>query len=128
MRLINAEALKEIIKERRTNIEKGHGIEVGFAIGMLLACEAIIDKQPTIKAKPIVRAHWNNDGRCTNCGGHAPFFPWTDEWYDTKLCPHCGAQMDELVSDTNKLNSSEKPNSCDHIAEGGKKENDEKEG
>lgn len=52
MRLIDAEALKEIIKERRTNIEKDHGIEVGFAIGMLIACETIIDKQPTIEAKP----------------------------------------------------------------------------
>ena len=28
-----------------------------------------------------------------------------------KYCPYCGAQMDELVGNTDKLNSSEKPNS-----------------
>ena len=107
MRLIDAEALKEIIKERRTNIEKDHGIEVGFAIGMLIACETIIDKQPTIEAKPVVHAHWVTDFDfdpeeeqelyfyfCSNCKDSL-----FGDKEDFKYCPYCGAQMDEEVSE-----------------------------
>ena len=53
-----------------------------------------LEALPTIEAKPVVHAHWNDDGRCTNCGGHAPFFAYADDWFETKYCPHCGAQMD----------------------------------
>lgn len=102
MRLIDAGALKEIIKERRTNIEKNHGVEVGFAIGMLLACEAIIDEQPTIEAKPVVHAHWDKDRCCTHCGRtymDIAIAVWEDfsenEADIPSCCPYCGAQMDE---------------------------------
>ena len=100
MRPIDADALKEIIKERRTNIEKKHGIEVGFAIGMLIACETIIDKQPAIEAKPVVRAHWKLDSPidslyCSNCGKEALRDYFEDE-VRSNYCPHCGAQMDKV--------------------------------
>ena len=119
MRLIDAEALKEIIKERRTNIEKNHGIEVRFAIGMLIACETIIDKQPTIEAKPVVHAHWENEHYnryghlchcCSNCGFSASH-------KDKNWCANCGAQMDELFPQALENGN--------HIAEAGKKESDQ---
>lgn len=52
---------------------------------------------PTIEAKPVVHAHWNDDGRCTNCGEHAPWIYLCEDWYESKYCHGCGAQMDEVV-------------------------------
>lgn len=86
MRLIDAEALRDALYEADAITMRG---------------VAIINQFPTIEAKPIVHAHWNADGRCTNCGGHAPFFAYADDWFETKYCPHCGAQMDEVASDNN---------------------------
>ena len=85
---------------------------------------AYIADAPTIEAKPIVHAHWERDAFgvwCSRCEKSALWNCYEmDE--ESEFCPHCGAQMDELVSKTDELNSSEKPNSCDHIAEAGKKE------
>lgn len=57
----------------------------------------IVEEMPTIEAKPVVHAHWNEDGRCTNCGEHAPFLLYADTWYESEYCHGCGAQMDEGV-------------------------------
>ena len=55
--------------------------------------------KPTIEAKPVVHAHWEeqNDGThfCSRCGNDATYT------YEGKelvgfLCPFCGAQMDSL--------------------------------
>jgi hypothetical protein len=60
-----------------------------------------VDCAPTIEAKPIVHAHWeieyDDDDNikkcyCSNCGvGCEPM----------NYCGFCGAQMDEVASDTN---------------------------
>ena len=58
----------------------------------------VIDKQPTIEAKPIFHAHWESN-QCSNCKGFALSFD--NEPYRkvilSNFCPHCGAQMDEVV-------------------------------
>lgn len=54
---------------------------------------------PTIEAKPVVHAHWKDIGLetkhrfCTKCGGCVT---QRESWV-YKYCPHCGAQMDEVV-------------------------------
>ena len=82
MRLIDAEALLE-----EANTEGAYGYVNATQIA----------NAPTIEAKPIVHAHWNDDGRCTNCGEHAPFLLWADTWHESEYCHGCGAQMDEEV-------------------------------
>ena len=65
----------------------------------------MIEDMPTVEAKPVVHAHWeeywdynydNYSYCCSNCGKDALTKEGT--MYDqvlTKLCPYCGAQMDE---------------------------------
>ena len=60
---------------------------------------ALLENAPTIDAKPVVHAHWNDDGRCTNCGEHAPWIPFCDDWFESAYCNGCGAQMDEGVKE-----------------------------
>lgn len=62
-------------------------------------------KIPTIEAKPIVHAHWEeqNDGThfCSRCGNDATY-TYEGKEFVGFLCPYCGAQMDEkFVTDTN---------------------------
>ena len=120
MRLIDKEALKRDFAFMVAGREaKSSGGFISNIFGMIEECFLdLLEEQPTIEAKPIVHAHWNADGRCTNCGGHAPFFAYADDWFETKYCPHCGAQMDEFAGDINVGNKT------DHIAGDGKKEND----
>ena len=113
MRLIDAEALLEECFGSVWFGARGNGKTViamakGIAKGIL---EIEIQKAPTVEAKPIIHAHWEeqNDGThfCSRCGNDATYT------YEGKelvgfLCPFCGAQMDELVSNTDELNSSVK--------------------
>lgn len=103
MRHIDAEAFIENIRKFLPTIHQSYLAEVVMRI-----VKEVIDKQPTIEAKPVVHAHWikGNDGKyyCHNCGypveGNITEYA---EW-----CPVCGAKMDELVSNTDELNSSVK--------------------
>lgn len=42
----------------------------------------------------VVHARWDKDGRCTNCGGHAPFYFRNSLYYESPYCFECGAKMD----------------------------------
>lgn len=59
----------------------------------------LLDRAPTIEAKPVVHAHWEDIGLetkhkfCTKCGGCVT---QRESWV-YKYCPCCGAQMDEVV-------------------------------
>lgn len=33
------------------------------------------------------------DGKCDQCGAHAPFWSMASTYYESKFCPHCGAKM-----------------------------------
>lgn len=105
MRLIDAEALLNFMEHK----DKSEDWQMEEIVDW-------VEQQPTIEAKLIAHAHWEEGvpfHQCSNCNGFALSFD--NEPYRkvilSNFCPHCGAQMDERVSDTNKLNSSEKPNS-----------------
>ena len=111
MRLIDAEALK--IKTQKI---KAEALEHGFApesvCGDILL--NFLDNAPTIEAKPIIYAHWKEwwppqefilTGEeklyiCSNCDAKY------SDVENQRFCPWCGAQMDELVSNTDKFYSS----------------------
>ena len=94
MRLIDAEDI--LVGWQRTGIEEyDEGKEAGIDLVL-----AIIDHLPTIKAKPVVHAHWENEHLnryghlchcCSNCGFSASH-------KDKNWCANCGAQMDESIS------------------------------
>ena len=43
---------------------------------------------------PVRHARWGENGRCSNCGGHAPFWCMASTYYKSPWCQECGAKMD----------------------------------
>ena len=100
MRLIDAEALWCRLMQEAIEEQENDNAKIVEGIDKAIHC---IDVAPTIEAKPVVHAHWEevqcskNSAKwlhrvsCSNCHneGH--------KRYD--YCPHCGAQMDEEVSE-----------------------------
>ena len=43
---------------------------------------------------PVRHARWDENGRCSNCGGHAPFWCMASTYYKSPWCQECGAIMD----------------------------------
>ena len=90
MRLIDAEALEEEIVKTMRYVPKDAVLDV--------AC--MVNRAPTIEAKPVVHAHWEcaqwYEHQCSNCGDFALL---NDKNIDCKsnYCPHCGAVMDEVI-------------------------------
>ena len=102
MRLIDAEAFYEAVeKEKRMLLKNGKTPNSSILVGGLQMVLEWINEQPTIEAKPVVHTHWeieyDEDDNikkcyCSNCGvGCEPM----------NYCGFCGAQMDEVASDTN---------------------------
>lgn len=81
-----------------------------FDAGYVRGCETIImtvKNAPTVDAKPVVHAHWN----IVVDKGDPESFPEDLEYpqcsnpkcgkismVKSEFCPHCGAQMDDFVS------------------------------
>lgn len=57
----------------------------------------IIAEMPAADVAPVVHGHWDKNGRCTACGGHAPFWCMASTYYKSPFCHECGAKMDEEV-------------------------------
>lgn len=101
MRPIDADALMNKIKKEITVTEKeGKGIVCSTIVFVLSNLLDWIEDAPTIEAKPVVHAHWENEHLnryghlchcCSNCGFSASH-------KDKNWCANCGAQMDEEVS------------------------------
>ena len=53
-----------------------------------------IKRIPAADVAPVVHAKWDANGRCTNCGGHAPFYCMTSTYHESPYCFECGAKMD----------------------------------
>ena len=99
MRLIDADALEEEIVKTMRYVPKDAVLDV--------AC--MVNRAPTIEAKPVVHAHWEKEfftnyrqRVCSVC-----FATVRQTLYDDgeprlfNYCPWCGAQMDEVASDNN---------------------------
>ena len=97
MRLIDAEALENKINVKR----RGKVLfEVGYNMAIDKSVEAI-ENAPTIETKPVVHAHWEQDGVwdiCSHCK-RPTLQPHIKGLPQNKYCPNCGAQMDG--TDTN---------------------------
>lgn len=50
---------------------------------------------PAADVAPVVHAKWDANGRCTNCGGHAPFYSMASTYHESPYCFECGAKMDK---------------------------------
>lgn len=66
--------------------------------GASVAAKVEIGKIPAADVVEVVHARWDKDGRCTNCGGHAPFIPNGLYYYESNYCHTCGAKMDGGVN------------------------------
>ena len=53
-----------------------------------------IEAVPAADVAPVVHAKWDANGRCTNCGGHAPFYSMASTYHESPYCFECGAKMD----------------------------------
>ena len=47
------------------------------------------------KLEPVRYEHWDENGRCTGCGNHAPFWCMASTYYLSPYCQYCGAKMSE---------------------------------
>ena len=50
---------------------------------------------PAADVAPVVHAKWDANGRCTNCGGHSPFYIMASTYNESTYCFECGAKMDK---------------------------------
>lgn len=53
-----------------------------------------IDDIPAADVRPVARGQWV-DGKCNQCGEHAPFWSMATTYYRSRYCPNCGAEMEE---------------------------------
>ena len=59
--------------------------------------EALVSDLRDMKAAdvaPVRHARWDENGRCSNCGGHAPFWCMASTYCKSPWCQECGAKMD----------------------------------
>lgn len=54
---------------------------------MKLRIEKLPSAQPERK-----EGRWIN-GKCSNCGEHAPYWSMASTYYQSNFCPNCGAKM-----------------------------------
>ena len=89
---------KEYI-EREAAIQRirivASGVEFDNPLEAIDTCVAVIDCEPAVDVAPVVHAKWDANGRCTNCGGHAPFYCMTSTYHKSPYCFECGAKMDK---------------------------------
>ena len=110
MRLIDAHALIDEINDMWQNHKVYLNNEPVVHFGAVID---LIGAASVIEAKPVVHAHWEKQNyidmyytevHCSSCGKRV----LAEHQTEYKYCPSCGAQMDELVSKTDELNSSVK--------------------
>lgn len=57
---------------------------------------SLIRIAPAVDAEPVRHGRWEENGRCTNCGGHAPYWAMATTYYKSPYCFECGAKMTEV--------------------------------
>ena len=82
---IKKEDIEQKIQDGLNNLVLGHdAIEI---LGMIY-------EMPSADVAPVRHARWDENGRCSNCGGHAPFWCMASTYYKSPWCQKCGAKMD----------------------------------
>jgi len=79
-----------------TDVHRDIGGERDFEV-LNVTCDRHADMVMAIPAadvRPVVRGRWVN-GKCNNCGEHAPYWCLATTYHESDYCPNCGAQMDE---------------------------------
>lgn len=59
-----------------------------------VARQNVLDMPATDVVK-VRHGRWDENGRCTLCGGHAPFWAMASTYYKSPWCHECGARMDK---------------------------------
>ena len=65
--------------------------QVGYSREDAADCIRYMDAADVV---PVRHARWDENGRCSNCGGHAPFWCMASTYYESPWCQECGAKMD----------------------------------
>ena len=65
--------------------------QVGYSREDAAGCIRYMDAE---EVAPVRHARWDENGRCSNCGGHAPFWCMASTYYNSSWCQECGAKMD----------------------------------
>lgn len=76
---------------KRSDVHKAFQPKYAPAINKTFA--AMIDSVPAADVAPVRHGRWIN-GRCSECGEHAPYWPMASTYYLSKYCHGCGAKMD----------------------------------
>ena len=68
-----------------------------FAVELRKAEDALLvrDAAEAIEelSKERKKGEWLQLGKCSECGGSAPFWSMASTYYESDFCPHCGADM-----------------------------------
>ena len=56
--------------------------------------KTLIARQKAADVAPVRHGRWDENGRCTVCGRHTPFWSMTSTYYESPYCFECGAKMD----------------------------------
>ena len=90
---IEREAISEEIRKYYYKNPPNFSYGEGFDRGLDRAQRAILDA-PAADVAPVRHGRWDENGRCTMCGGHAPFWCMASTYYKSQYCFECGAKMD----------------------------------
>lgn len=81
----------EKVYEQATN---GFHSDFGRSMADLTSLKEVLEDTPAADVAEVRHARWDKNGRCTLCGGHAPFWCMASTYYKSPYCFECGAKMD----------------------------------
>lgn len=74
-------------------------IDANFEGGAtLLYCDDVVGRLSAIPAADVRHVRHGRwvDGKCDNCGEHAPYWCLATTFHESNYCPNCGADMREV--------------------------------
>ena len=57
------------------------------------AAQRVVSVVPAADVAPVRHGRWVN-GKCDNCGEHAPYWCLATTFHESNYCPNCGAKME----------------------------------
>ena len=91
------EKFEEAICEQIAQVAKESGVTDLCILNKKAIVAALVAAYPDNfpDVAEVIHAKWDDNGRCTNCGGHAPYYAMSDKYYESPYCFVCGAKMDK---------------------------------